>query len=463
MIRHKPLSIQIWLIFGFTMVLSLLLISLVPWAFVGLIVPEVNLAIEKIQLSLLEMHDNQEITLDELPFAETATHPLIASTLSHIILHADGSYVSPTRLPLAVMDEFTERASNLAADDFTAHAGQIESANLYYLLRRIETVSGEVFLISYGWDIYRDEMVQGLFYRFLIVTGLILLACLFPALLLARYISKPLVKLESHVRQIADRNWHQPIQVKRDDEIGNLAASIEKMRQRLIQQDNAQQSFLQNISHELKTPVMVIRSYAQSISDGIFPRGDLASTIKVIDEESERLEKRIQDLLYLTKIDYLSTHEPVNDTADLSEVLHDVIGRLSRRRSEVQWSTDLLPLAVPGAAEQWTVVFENLLDNQIRYASGQVAVSLLKEEKEAGKPFALVRLWNDGQPIDDPLMEKLFQKFTHGPGGQFGLGLAIVQRLVHLYAGRIWATNEAGGVAFYVEIPIVKCKPGGCT
>jgi len=71
MIKHRPLSIQIWLIFGLTMVLSLLLISLVPWALVDLLEPGVNTAIDRIQLSLLERYNNQEITLEDLPFTET--------------------------------------------------------------------------------------------------------------------------------------------------------------------------------------------------------------------------------------------------------------------------------------------------------------------------------------------------------------------------------------------------------
>jgi len=421
------------------------------------------MAIDRIQLSLLEMYDNQEISLEDLPFTDTATHPFIAATLNHIIIYEDGSTIASRQLSRDLMSELKEQTFSIEDGDYSAHSGRLESADLYYLVRRIETGSAVeiAYLVTYGWDIFRDEMVQGIFSRFLLIIGLILLLCLFPALLLARYISKPLVQLESHVRQIADRNWHQPIRVKRNDEIGNLASSIEKMRKRLIQQDKAQQSFLQNISHELKTPVMVIRSYAQSITDGIFPQGDLASTIKVIDKESERLEKRIQDLLYLTKIDYLSTHEPVNDRADLSEVLYDVIGRLSRSRSEVQWTTDLPSLIIPGAAEQWTVVFENLLDNQIRYAAGRIAVSINQGQKESGETFALVRLWNDGPPIEALEMKKLFQKFSSGPGGHYGLGLSIVQRLVHLYAGRIWAQNEADGVAFYLEIPGSKSHISG--
>lgn len=64
------------------------------------------------------------------------------------------------------------------------------------------------------------------------------------------------------------------------------------MRKRLVSKDEAQQTLLQNISHDLKTPVMVIQSYAQSIQDGIYPKGDLSQTVKVIEDESKNLEKK---------------------------------------------------------------------------------------------------------------------------------------------------------------------------
>ena len=97
-------------------------------------------------------------------------------------------------------------------------------------------------------------------------------------------------------------NGNEPIEVDREDEIGKLGKSIEQLRNQLIYQDEMQQSFLQNISHELKTPVMVIRSYSQAIRDGIYPKGDLDCSVKVIDEEAERLEKRIKNLLYITNL-----------------------------------------------------------------------------------------------------------------------------------------------------------------
>ncbi len=454
MLKHKPLSIQIWLIFGFTMVLSIFLMLLVPWFLAYFFSPGAHAFIDQAQENILEDYEHEQVSLEELPYAESTVNRYFPSTLYHMVIYHDGTVVTSNLFPANLMEEIKEEISILEETGVNLVKGSVGEANIYYVARTINDTDNQAYLVTYMWDIYQDEVFQGIFYRLIGMIGLILLLCLFPALLLARYISKPLVKLESHVRSIAERDWHHSIKVNRGDEIGSLAVSIEKMRQRLIQQDQAQQSFLQNISHELKTPVMVIRSYTQSISDGIFPQGNLASTVKVIDEESERLERRIQDLLYLTKIDYLSTHEPANKKTELSAVLEDVVRRLRRRRSELNWSITLSPHEVYGSAEQWTVVFENLLDNQIRYADQQIEVELAEGSNKDGEKTAVIRLWNDGPPIDDKVKSRLFQQFSRGPGGQFGLGLSIVQRLVWLYKGRVWAVNEGGGAAFYVEIPL---------
>src|SRR5699024_5659995 len=127
-----------------------------------------------------------------------------------------------------------------------------------------------------------------------------------PAILLSKYLSKPLVNLEEKVNKLANYEWDDPIKMDRKDEIGRLGNSIEQLRNQLIYQNEMQQSFLQKISHELKTPVMVIRSFAQAIRDGIYPKDNLDSSVKVIDEEAERLESRIKNLLFLTKLDYLN-------------------------------------------------------------------------------------------------------------------------------------------------------------
>src|SRR5699024_12163086 len=85
------------------------------------------------------------------------------------------------------------------------------------------------------------------------VMGIVFLLTWIPALLLSRYLSKPLVDLESRVKNRSKNNWDESINLGRKDEIGKLGNSVEKLRKQLIRQDKAERNFLQNISHELKT------------------------------------------------------------------------------------------------------------------------------------------------------------------------------------------------------------------
>ena len=204
---------------------------------------------------------------------------------------------------------------------------------------------------------------------------------------------------------------------------------------------------IQHISHELKTPVMVIRSFTQAISDGIYPKGDLNNSIEVIDEEAERLEKRIKNLLYLTKLDYLSNHKMNKTIFSLDSLIKDVISRVSWSRQDIDLDINLSPLDIESDQEQWRVVLENLFDNQMRYAEKKIKVSLYKDMDKY-----ILHLWNDGEPIEKGVLDNIFDRFNKGYKGEFGLGLAIVYRILNIHGDKISARNEKGGVSFYIQI-----------
>ncbi|WP_163852648.1 sensor histidine kinase [Paenibacillus elgii] len=328
------------------------------------------------------------------------------------------------------------------------YMSNIEGKLVFYVIRIQDIQGGPGFMVSYTTSNYRNDLVMAMFGRLaLLMAGLIVLSWL-PCLGLAQYLTRPLVQMERHVGRLARRDWHEPLETVSKDEIGRLGSAIETMRQQLVRQDKTQQFFLQNISHELKTPVMVIRSYAQSIMDGVFPRKTLAGSVDVIMKESERLEKRIRDLLYLNKLNYFTSREKPHQPFDLKALLDDTVERLRYRRADIAWEVSV-PDAVmlTGDREQWGVALENLTDNQLRYA--QTCIRL--EVKPGGAGAPIVRLWNDGPPLDEETEQSLFEPFRTGGDGQFGLGLAIVRQIAanHGYAAR--AANEEGGVTFYLE------------
>jgi len=250
---------------------------------------------------------------------------------------------------------------------------------------------------------------------------------------------------------ISKRNWDRPISLKRSDEIGELADSIENMRKSLSEQDREQQSMLQFISHELKTPVMVIRSYAQAIKDNIYPGGDLDSAIDVIDKEIQRMDLRVKDLLFITRLEYLSRHDLEKEEVNLSELLEDTVGRFSFQRDDIDWNLNLKDFKTEVNEEQLAIAIENILSNQIRYAKSRIEVTMEVDEREAN---LLMRFANDGEKIAETKLEEIFIPFNKGVGGENGLGLSITRRIIELHGGTISMVNEEELVATIVRLPI---------
>jgi two-component system sensor histidine kinase CssS len=301
------------------------------------------------------------------------------------------------------------------------------------------------------WDTYMNTLSSTLFSRLLLVMAIMTVVSLVFIIVFSRYLTKPLKKLSEDVRMISKRNWDRPISLNRSDEIGELADSIENMRKSLSEQDREQQSMLQFISHELKTPVMVIRSYAQAIKDGIYPAGDLDSAIDVIDKEIQRMDLRVKDLLFITRLEYLSRHDLEKEEVNLSELLEDTVGRFSFQRDDIDWNLNLKDFKTEVNEEQLAIAIENILSNQIRYAKSRIEVTMEVNEREES---LLIRFANDGEKVAETKLEELFKPFNKGVGGENGLGLSITRRIIELHGGAISIVNEGEFVATIVTLPI---------
>lgn len=292
-------------------------------------------------------------------------------------------------------------------------------------------------------------MSHTLFKQLLFILIVVILLSWIPSIWLAKYLSRPLVTLEKHVKQISKQDWDDPVIVDREDEIGKLGHTIEDMRQKLIQKDETERTLLQNISHDLKTPVMVIRGYTQSIKDGIYPKGDLENTIEVIEGEAEKLEKKIKDLLYLTKLDYLLRQERQYGTFDIQEVIKEVVERLKWSKKELNWKIDLEEeTMLTGDQEQWSKLLENVLENQIRYAETCIEISVRSTKKHT-----LITIKNDGPHIEEEMLSSLYEPFNKGKKGEFGIGLSIVKRILTLHHADMTIRNDQTGVCYSISVP----------
>ncbi len=373
------------------------------------------------------------------------TPPPLNSTSRDLLISGT---IIPEMLPIIQsIRENAEKQTSLSERYETLLSGR----SLFYVIRTEEISGRDVTMISYMWDTYMNTLSSALFSRLLLVMAIMTVVSLVIIIVFSRYLTKPLKKLSEDVRMISKRNWDRPISLKRSDEIGELADSIENMRKSLSEQDREQQSMLQFISHELKTPVMVIRSYAQAIKDNIYPGGDLDSAIDVIDKEIQRMDLRVKDLLFITRLEYLSRHDLEKEEVNLSELLEDTVGRFSFQRDDIDWNLNLKDFKTEVNEEQLAIAIENILSNQIRYAKSRIEVTMEVDEREANLSM---RFANDGEKIAETKLEEIFRPFNKGVGGENGLGLSITRRIIELHGGTISMVNEEELVATIVRLPI---------
>ncbi|APC39822.1 HAMP domain-containing histidine kinase [Clostridium estertheticum] len=304
--------------------------------------------------------------------------------------------------------------------------------------------SGRSYLISY----VPEKQDSVLLYTMLGIGVLFIAIGFLCAKLVATYISKPLKELENYTIRISHKDWEEPINVKNEDEIGRLANSMNMMRKELKRGDEEEKLFLQSISHDLKTPIMVIMSHAEAIIDGVYVES-VEQNAQIIRDEALRLEKKVKQMLYLNTLDYVLENNFENIEINMQRLLYHITNRFEVVNSNIQWDLNIEEAIITGNADKVQVSIENILDNSLRYAKEKICVTLKKEGI-----FAVVEIYNDGPNIPEEHLSHIFDNFYKDKTGKFGLGLAICKKIINYYNGEIEVTNRDVGVSFSIKYPL---------
>ena len=239
------------------------------------------------------------------------------------------------------------------------------------------------------------------------------------------------------------------LNIHRKDEIGEVAEALNDMQEELSKQERIKEEMIQNISHDLKTPIATIKSYSESIKDGIYPYDTLEKSVDVIIEHADRLEKKVYSLITFNKMGYLVDNAQSGDNLPMKPIIQKAILSAKVIRKDIHFETNLEDISFHGEEEPWRIVVENLIDNALRYAKSVVRIDL----DEDG-----LFIFNDGELMEEERIEKLFKPCEMCSGGKFGLGLSIVKRVTETYGYRVLGENMNDGVIFKVLRPKTKRK-----
>lgn len=305
----------------------------------------------------------------------------------------------------------------------------------YYTLKK-DNIKKIAIANNYYINETKEEILKAIFPTLLGTFLLISLTLFFWSTIVIHKIDK----LKEKIDNIDNPDYDHKLSFQIDDEMRSLELAIEDMRISLINQEEYRNQMYQNISHDFKTPLTVIKSYIEAVEDGV---EDNATALTTIKEQTNKLEQKVHSLLYLNKLDYLKNSKNINmDQIDMEKVIHSEVEKFKFTRKEITFVVKIDNKSkFYGSIENWETILDNLLSNFMRYAKNTIKITA-KQNK--------LILYNDGENIDNDFLEAIFTPFRKGIKGQFGLGLSIVKKTLNLMEYDITIKNEKKGVSFII-------------
>ena len=276
---------------------------------------------------------------------------------------------------------------------------------------------------------------------------------------ISRRISKPLSHMSEVSREIANGNYSRRVKVSNRDETGQLAISFNAMADSLEKLEDMRRSFVANVSHELRSPLTSMRGYIQGTLDGTFNPKDQKKYLSIALEETQRLNKLINELLDLSQIE--SGQFPLNYTDfDINEQIRQLLitqeEKINAKEIDIRVDFQEDKCLVKADIDRIQQVIINLLDNAIKF-NRHGGLLHIRTWKNRGKVFVRIQDQGPGIPKDEikNIWERFYQveKSRSGLERGTGLGLSIVKKIIDEHQQRIWVHSKEGqGTAFIFSL-----------
>ncbi|MBE9515785.1 MAG: HAMP domain-containing protein [Proteobacteria bacterium] len=276
----------------------------------------------------------------------------------------------------------------------------------------------------------------------ILITGLITLP-------VARALVKPVIRLKQATRELASGNYKARIENSNNDEIGELGTDFNSLAATLEKNLQARQQWIADISHELRTPVAILRGEIEAVQDGV--RNLSKETIQSLHQETMRLNRLVDDLheLSLSDMGALSYQKEDIDVIEvITDVLHDHQAQAKQKSLKLSLKSNTKQAILHGDGQRLEQLFANLINNSIFYTN--TGGNILVEVNNTNGVISIA--WSDSSPgVKDADLEHLFDRLYRAEAsrnrntGGSGLGLAICKNIVEAHQGYIETGHSALG------------------
>ncbi|ASI80104.1 cell wall metabolism sensor histidine kinase WalK [Bacillus pacificus] len=315
-----------------------------------------------------------------------------------------------------------------------------------------------------------DEAVQMVQDYYIYIIAFVVVLIFLASFYYSKQIAKPLLKINDTTKKIAHLDFTEQIPITSKDEIGDLSKNINVLSNKLhshigqLEQDiekerkleNTRKEFISGVSHELKTPLSIMKSCISILKDGVAEHKK-EYYFGAMEREVDKMDTLILDMLELAKFES-GTYKMKKDPFYIDTVMDDICEHLSVEieKKELHVHKNIGPFEVVANQGRIEQVIVNFITNAIRYTPNKedIIISTI-DEKDRIK----VCIENKGTHIEEEQLDKIWDRFyrvdaarQRSQGGT-GLGLAISKNILELHDAEYGAENTEDGVLFYFYLP----------
>lgn len=303
-----------------------------------------------------------------------------------------------------------------------------------------------------------EMMVMGMAVRDVILIVLVLAAIGLWVYTVTHNATNPMNEISKAMRKIADGDYDVSLITGEDGkEFKQLEMDFNAMVTQLKNNEYLHKDFGSNISHEFKTPLAIIKGYADLLQSDQLTDDERKLYSGQIAQESKRLASLTSNMLKLSSLDYNETHMKKTRFSLDEQIRQVVLGMESRwTAKEIRMDLELKETEFTGEEELMNQVWMNLIDNAIKFTPdrGKITITTMNTKDEIS-----VTVEDDGIGMSEETMNHIFEQFYRGDTENryegSGLGLSLVQRIVHLHGGSVLVESvEGSGSIFMVTLPL---------
>ncbi len=358
---------------------------------------------------------------------------------------------------------------NLFLDRLPFHNGDgyqkipIKNIRLMYVSLASDAIGNEYMILMDSSIQPLEGTVQTLIRQYLWIAVIILISAAIMVVLLYQKISEPLAKMNESAKQLALGKYDVEFVEGGYLETRELAGTLNYARRELSRVDTLQKELIANISHDLRTPLTMIRGYGEMMRD--IPDENTSENMQIIIDETARLSELVNDLLDLSKIQsgtMPANLEPINLTDLISETMNRYEALVKHQGYRVIFDEKNTAVEVNADRGMLLQVLYNLINNAINYTGDDKAVTVIQTVNDDRVRISITDTGEGISPEEMPLIwdryykiDKVHKRAMIGTG----LGLSIVKSILELH-GAAYGVNSIIGVGsvFWFEFPIIKTE-----